>query len=160
MIVADTFSGMAKAAEDAAKDMDISYLNAHHEELLHAYGQLADMLKAALQPDTPADEPCRQEQEDAISISSEELCEKLSELACCLKTFEADRAEDILNTLNGVNCDGQDVSGALADIRSDIEEFEMDAAENKVQTLIAQLKAQTEPEAQKITDREKGGEVW
>lgn len=160
MIGADTFSGMAKAAEDAAKDMDISYLNAHHEELLHAYGQLADMLKAALQPDTPADEPCRQEQEDAISISSEELCEKLSELACCLKTFEADRAEDILNTLNGVNCDGQDVSGALADIRSDIEEFEMDAAENKVQTLIAQLKAQTEPEAQKITDREKGGEVW
>ena len=159
MIGADAFSAMAKAAEDAAKDADTVYLNQHHEELLQAYGQLADLLKAVLQPDTPVDEPCSREQKDAVSISCEELCEKLSALVECLKTFEAERAEDIIEKLKGATCDGQDVSGALADICTDIEEFEMDAAEHKVQVLIGQLKARTKPDEQKRTDQEKGGEA-
>ena len=68
------------------------------------------------------------------------MCSALAELSDCLKTFEADRAEEIIKKLQGVSCDGQPVSVLLEDIRSDIDDFEMDAAEQKVQDLIRQKK--------------------
>ena len=155
MIGADSFSEMAKSAEDAAKNQDVAYLEAHHEELLSAYGQLRDALKAALKPDAPADE----QTSDKESISREELCEKLSQVSECLKTFEADRAEEILRELDKTLCDGQDVTALLADIRSDIDDFEMNAAEEKVQTLMAQFGSMAGSDGPENAVQEKGGEA-
>ncbi|MBO5153830.1 MAG: response regulator [Eubacterium sp.] len=136
MIGADVFSGKAKAAEDAAKNLDTAYLDTHHGALLDAYGQLINMLKAALEEDASTDGQAM----TGTAVSKEELCGGLSELANCLKTFEADRAEEILKKLCDTVCDEQDVSEILSEIRSDIDDFEMDAAEKKVQELILQLK--------------------
>lgn len=136
MIGADVFSGKAKAAEDAAKNLDTVYLDTHHGALLDAYGQLINMLKASLAGDALTDEQAT----TGTTVSKEELCVGLSELADCLKTFEADRAEDILKKLCETVCDGQEVSELLSEIRTDIDDFEMDAAEKKVQDLILQLK--------------------
>lgn len=136
MIGADVFSGKAKAAEDAAKNLDTVYLDTHHGALLDAYGQLINMLKASLAGDALTDEQAA----TGTTVSKEELCVGLSELADCLKTFEADRAEDILKKLCETVCDGQEVSELLSEIRTDIDDFEMDAAEKKVQDLILQLK--------------------
>ena len=52
MIGADAFSELAKAAEDAAKNQNIAYLDGHHEPLLCAYEQLTDMLGKVLKPET------------------------------------------------------------------------------------------------------------
>ena len=144
MIGADAFSAMARSAEDAAKTMDTAYLDTNHEPLLHAYGQLTELLGTALasefsteeQPATPAD--------TAAAVSVEALCGHLQQLADCLKTFEAERAEEILNDLAQKSCSGQDLSGLLSDIRSDVDDFEMDAALQKVHRLIGQLQAQLE----------------
>ena len=136
MIGADVFSGKAKAAEDAAKNLDTAYLDTHHGALLDAYGQLINMLKAALEEDASTDGQAT----TGTAVSKEEQCGGLSELANCLKTFEADRAEEILKKLCDTVCDEQDVSEILSEIRSDIDDFEMDAAEKKVQELILQLK--------------------
>lgn len=141
MIGADVFSEMARCAEEAAKNLDEAYLDAHHKELSDAYGDLTGMLKSVLAPDEAADVQTAQEKDSGQpAISREELCSALAELSDCLKTFEADRAEEIIKKLQGVSCDGQPVSVLLEDIRSDIDDFEMDAAEQKVQDLIRQKK--------------------
>lgn len=155
MIGADALSGQAKEAEDAAKNGNFAYLDAHHEELLRAYGQLRDVLKAALKPDVPADEQIS----DKVIISSEELCEKLSQVSECLKTFEADRAEEIILELDKAVCDGQDVTALLADIRSDIDDFEMNAAEEKVQMLMTQFGSMAVSDRPESAVQEKGGEA-
>lgn len=158
MIGADAFSGEAKAAEDAAKNMDIAYMDAHHEELLNDYRQLADMLKAVLLKGAGTDvQP--EEHATTASISSEELCAGLSELSDCLKTFEADRAEDILKKLLESCGEGSELSGKLSEIRSDINDFEMDAAENKVQNLLEQLRSQKQTDAKTDAVFKKGGEA-
>ena len=132
---------MARCAEAAAKNLDETYLDTHHKDLSDAYGRLTGMLKAVLAPDEAVDVQTVQEQASMQSaISREELCSDLAELSDCLKTFEADRAEEIIKKLQGLSCDGQPVSALLEDIRSDIDNFEMDAAEKKVQDLIRQKK--------------------
>ena len=141
MIGADVFSGKAKAAEDAAKNLDTAYLDTHHGALIDAYGQLLALLKTALEAEeTAVDAPEESKAPEGPALSREELCGGLSELANCLKTFEADRAEEILKKLCDTVCDEQDVSELLSEIRTDIDDFEMDAAEKKVQELILQLK--------------------
>ncbi|MGN0344563.1 MAG: hybrid sensor histidine kinase/response regulator [Lachnospiraceae bacterium] len=141
MIGADSFSEMARCAEEAAKNLDETYLDTHHKELSDAYGRLTGMLKAVLAPDEAVDVQTVQEQASMQSaISREELCSDLAELSDCLKTFEADRAEEIIKKLQGLSCDGQPVSALLEDIRSDIDNFEMDVAEKKVQDLIREKK--------------------
>lgn len=159
MIGADAFSEMAKCAEDAAKTMDTAYLDANHELLLHAYERLADLLEAVLTPELSSGK----QQNDPVDIevaevSAEELCGQLEQLAACLKTFEAERAEDILRAMPHMGCNGQDLSGILSEVRADIDDFEMDAALQKVQKLIAQLRSPMEPGALMAGITERGGE--
>ena len=116
---------------------------------------MRDVLKAALKPDVPADEQIS----DKVIISSEELCEKLSQVSECLKTFEADRAEEIILELDKAVCDGQDVTALLADIRSDIDDFEMNAAEEKVQMLMTQFGSMAGSDRPESAVQEKGGEA-
>lgn len=160
MIGADAFSEMAKAAEDAAKNLDTVYLDANHEPLLRAYSELTDLLTAALTSESAAaEEPERSvEETTGKTVSLEELCEQLTQLDDCLKTFEADRAEEILKGLSTGSFDGLGLSALLSEIRSDIDDFEMDAAEQKVQTLIAQLQSRMESDGVASGANERGGE--
>lgn len=149
MIGADDFSAQAKAAEDAAKNEDFAYLDAHHEELLAAYGSLVHTLREVLSPEDGQSSgdslpPDGEAEDSSASVSREELCEKLSELTDCLKTFEVDRAETILSGLTGVICDGINISKQLGEIRSDIDDFEMASAEKKVQALMEQLQGRAQ----------------
>ena len=88
--------------------------------------------------------PDGEAEDSSASVSREELCEKLSELTDCLKTFEVDRAETILSGLTGVICDGINISKQLGEIRSDIDDFEMASAEKKVQALMEQLQGRAQ----------------
>ena len=159
MIGADAFSELAKAAEDAAKNLNTVYLDENHGPLLHAYEQLTDMLKVALEPGTLAAGEAEQlaEETDGTPMSTKELCEQLSQLADCLKTFEADRAEELLKNLPAVSSDGQDLSGMFSEIRSDIDDFEMEAAEQKVQALITRMSDQMETDDPDAIIEEKDG---
>lgn len=160
MIGADAFSELAKAAEDAAKNLDTVYLDANHEPLLRAYTELTDLLTAALTSESAAAEEPERSVEEATgkTVPLEELCEQLTQLADCLKTFEADRAEEILKGLSAGSFDGPGLSALLSEIRSDIDDFEMDAAEQKVQTLIAQLQSRMESDGVASGANERGGE--
>lgn len=140
MIGADAFSGAAKAAEAAAKVGDIAYLDAHEELLLDAYQLLADQLKAVLAADMAGTESTCS---DISAIPCAEYCEGLRAVEECLKTFEAERAEELLQKLQESTCAGQDLSGQISEIHADIDDFETDAAGEKVRALIAQISGQT-----------------
>ena len=160
MIGADAFSELAKAAEDAAKNQNIAYLDGHHEPLLCAYEQLTDMLGKVLKPETLVlrDKDQADKETDETFVSPEELLRKLSQLAAFLKTFEADRAEKILKEIPQTGCDGQDISEFLDKIRADIDDFEMDAAEQQVQVLIAQMSGRTAADSLDAVIEGKDGE--
>lgn len=159
MIGADELSQMAKCAEDAAKTMDTAYLDANHEPLLHAYEQLADLLGTALAPECSTEKEPEHPMDTAVTeASAEELCGHLEQLSACLRTFEAERAEEILKSLPHTGCNGQDLSGALSEVRADIDDFEMDAALHKVQELILQLRSQSGSGGLMTEVTERGGE--
>ena len=72
--------------------------------------------------------------------------------------MELSRAEEILKGLSTGSFDGLGLSALLSEIRSDIDDFEMDAAEQKVQTLIAQLQSRMESDGVASGANERGGE--
>lgn len=164
MIGADDFSELAKAAEDASKNMDVIYLDENQGALLLAYEQLTDQLTSALNPESVQEAAVAKENGEKANDASgemmprEELREHLSQLFDCLKTFEAERAEGIIKSLSGVSSGGQELAARFSEIRSDIDDFEMDAAGEKVQALIAQLcdEAETD-ETGTAMDRKDGG---
>lgn len=134
MIGADTLSDMAKDAEEAAKNQNVAYIKEHHEEILSKYREtvqhIVDVLGSA--------EEIVEKEDSAVSeeISKEELIKHLSDLKNSLDTFEADKAETLLAEMNGLAYQGTQINALLRDVRQDVEDFELNAASEKVEELI------------------------
>ncbi len=134
MIGADAFSDQAKQAEHAAKKRDLSYITSHQEPLLTAYRQLVAAVREAVGA------PEEQAGQTTESLSPAELMEKLRQLAAALQTCEADRAESVLDEICRAMGADQELCETLRSVRRDIDDFEMTAAEQKVQELLADRK--------------------
>ncbi len=135
MIGADALSEMAKNAEYAARDGDAAYIQAHHEELAARYQELAGRILEILDPQEDGAEPAA----DGIEIPAGELVQRLTQLKEGLDTFEEDKAASLIAEMSGLICRGVPVDGYLADIRKDVEDFEFDAAAEKVEALIEKI---------------------
>ena len=133
MIGADALSEMARAAEDAAKNRDLACLRKNHRPLMERYRETARQISDAFRLTDDAEAPAAAMAE----ISGEELRLRLSELRECLETFEADRAEALLEGLNGFTYRGAPVRELLRDIARDVEDFELGAAAGKLRELAA-----------------------
>lgn len=134
MIGAESFSDRAKRAEQAAKEQDLDYLQAHHEQLLADYRQLAAVVYDAVgvQED--------QQEQAAEALSEAELVEQLKQLADALQTCEADRAESILDAVVAAMREDAALCETLRGVKHDIDDFEMTAAEQKIRQLISDRK--------------------
>ena len=127
-------SDMAKDAEAAAKNQDISYIRENHAELIVKYRETVQCIIGALGPAEAASP--EEDSAAGTEVSKDELLERLSELKESLDTFEADKAENILAEMSGFVFQGKSVRELLRDVRKDVEDFELGAAAEKVGVLI------------------------
>ena len=137
MLGADTLSEMARNAEEAAKNQDISYIRANHEGLIGKYRETAQDVLDVLCP-AGMEQP-KEVSAATAEVSKEDLLQRLSELKQSLGTFEMNMAESLLEKLNGFAYEGTLVSELLRDATRDVENFEWDAAARKVEELISSL---------------------
>ncbi|MGN0141678.1 MAG: Hpt domain-containing protein, partial [Roseburia sp.] len=134
MVGAESLSEMARCAEEAAKNDDMSYIRAHQEELLEAYRELVQQIKDILNTGEPV--PVSDVQETGTEVSTEELLENLEELSASLGTYEADKAEELISRMRGFLYQGNSVAELLHEVRQDVEDFELAAAQEKVEAII------------------------
>ena len=137
MIGADTLSGMAKDAEDAAKNQDMSYIKGNHAGLIDKYRETVQGILDVLCSNREV--LAERNSKALIEVSKDELLRQLSELKESLDTFEADKADKLLAELNGLAYNGTPVSELLRDIRQDVDDFELGIASKKMETLTRDL---------------------
>lgn len=138
MVGQEQLSEMARAAEDAAKEHDEAYISAHHTEIMERYRELAQGIDRVLGENAAADEA--HSLETGEELSEEEWLTQLSELKQCFDTFEADRAEALIHEIRNKQYRGCLVADLLADVMQDIDDFEFEAATEKVDALIDRVK--------------------
>ena len=134
MIGADSLSESARKAEEVAKNQDMAYIGAHHEELLTAYRETALEMSETPDPDSDSPEPAGNG--NGAHIGAEEFLQRLNALKDCFDTFEADRAETLIAEMSGMVYEGKPVEELLRGIREDVDEFEFGKAAEKMQVLI------------------------
>ena len=138
MVGQERLSGMARAAEDAAKEHDEAYIRAHHAEIMERYRELAQGIDRVLGGKDK--EETTQNVEAGEEITNEEWIAKLTELKQCFDTFEADRAEVLIREIKNKQYQGCLVADLLADVMQDIDDFEFEAATEKVDARINHAK--------------------
>jgi len=138
MVGADSLSEMARKAEEAAKNQNAEYIEEHHEEILTGYSETAQHILDAL--GAGENGSVQEEPENLTEISKGELVRRLEELKEKLDTFEADKAENMISGMSGFVHQGKIVDMLLHDVRQDVEDFELGAASEKVETLIGSMK--------------------
>ena len=131
MIGADNLSDLAKGLEDAAKNRNVEYIKVHHENLLLKYRETVQSIQ-----DIFGEKEEKEEHKEYQQISGLELCRKLKEIEDSLNTFEAEKAENLIEQLDGFSYDGKPVAELLKEAKQDVDDFEMTAASEKVKTLI------------------------
>ena len=137
MVGADRLSELAAAMEAAAKEAAAGgkgseYIMAHQEELKRLYHETALKVREALGVGEEAEQELKE-------IDTKLLCSKLKEIGSCLETFEADRAEALIKEISGFSTGGESVSTLLGDVRSMIEDFDLDSAAQAVNDLVEKL---------------------
>ncbi len=139
MIGAMDFSEMARLSEEAAKQFDGDYIAAHHQEIIERYHEITDCIRCAVAANSPEEKQTPEDMSDDI-ITREDFITQLGELKDSLDTFEADRAEKIIEEIKDKQYEGKLVEELLKDIVHDIEEFEMTAAMEKTVKLTEDVK--------------------
>ena len=139
MIGATALSEFAAGLEDAAKKGDAAYIKARGEELSVKYKELRRIILTAIgetesgEMESAGDGAGETEQEIGDTL----LKQRLGELKQVLSTFEADRAEEMLGELAGFKFNGKPLAEALAPVREGVENFDMKAAEDALDALLA-----------------------
>ena len=138
MIGADSLSELARKAEEAAKNQDMEYIKAHHEELLKRYRETVLELSEA--PDSDSGGPAAEDLENGTQISEEEFLQRLNALRDSFDIFEVSQAEALIAEMSGMRYGEKPVEELLRNIREDVEDFEFGKASEKVQALIDGMK--------------------
>ncbi|MCH5281178.1 MAG: response regulator, partial [Lachnospiraceae bacterium] len=103
MIGADMLSVMAKDAEDAAKDQNVSYIKENHAGLIDKYRETVQIILDVMPPAEealPGEDPSKEEPAVLTEVFKDELLGQLQELKESLDTFEADKAETLLEEMS------------------------------------------------------------
>ena len=139
MVGADTLSDMAKAAEEAAKNQDADYIRENHGELITKYQEtIQDIWEALGSGDSNLS---GEDVAAGTEVSKEELLRLLSELKGNLDVFEVSAAENLLEEMNGLVYQGASVKDLMQDVSSDVENFELTPAAEKVEALVHSIES-------------------
>ena len=141
-IGAVTLGEMAKAQEAAGKTENLSYIHAHHEEMLQEYEEVlleigGDSIRRKLNAEYVVffDEP---EKEDVLKeeLSEETYVFYMKELADLLDTFEKETVEEKIKEMSEYSYHGTNLEETLQPISDYIAQFDfMTAAEVVAQLL-------------------------
>ena len=131
MIGADKLSELAKVLEEAAKNGDAAYIYKNTTPLLEKFHEAAQQIADIF----ISDEQTASEQPAAEEISQSRLLEKLKELKSGLDTYEADKAEAVISEISGFSYRGSSLSRLLRDIAREVDNFDFNAADEKLQIL-------------------------
>lgn len=137
MMGADALSANAKEMEAAAKKRDKGYIREHHEALLEQYRQVVQCIGDVLGFGTNDD--MQAASEDTTEITKEELLLRLAELKEGLDTFEADKAETLIEKMGKAVYQGTPVSELLHEVGQDVDDFEFASASEKVKAVIKKV---------------------
>ncbi len=142
MIGADALSKTAKEVEDAAKESDAGYIEAHHQELQEEYRGTVQKIEEALGADaeTEDNEPAAGgSAEELTPTDAQGLAAALRELKGCLDVYEVDRTQNEIDHLCGMIYQGTPVRELIGDIERDVADFEFEAAADKTAALIGRV---------------------
>jgi len=134
MTGADTLSDLAKDLEDAAKRADAEYIGNHHENLLAQYRETVRNIREIF-----GEEDENGEQKEYQEISDSEFRKRLHEISDSLNTFEAQKARELIEQLDGFVYGGKPAAVLLEGARRDIDDFEITAAAEKVKILLGSM---------------------
>lgn len=137
MMGADALSANAKEMEAAAKKRDKGYIREHHEALLEQYRQVVQCIGDVLGFGTNDD--MQAASEDTTEMTKEELLLRLAELKEGLDTFEADKAETLIEKMGKAVYQGTPVSELLHEVGQDVDDFEFASASEKVKAVIKKV---------------------
>ncbi len=143
MVGADSLSQTAKEMEDAAKESDAAYIKSHHKEFLEEYHETVRLISETLGIGQNAAvneaESGSEERQDLKQTDETELTDCLKELKACLDTYEADRAQKVLDKLYGMIYREKPVKELVRDIERDVADFEFEAAADKTLAFIERV---------------------
>ncbi|MCR5486257.1 MAG: response regulator [Lachnospiraceae bacterium] len=133
MIGADRLSELARKAEDASRTKDIPYLKSHGGELMEIYEDAAFGIEGVMSNSM-------EEARDAgTEIAMPDYLKRLRELKERLDTFEAERAEELLNEMAGFRYEGKPLSESLGEISVLVGDFALAEASEKTGELIGSI---------------------
>ena len=130
---------MARLAEDAAKSYDAAYIQAHHDEVLDKYRRLTDGIFSILCSEDD-DEKAAEKTKEYRLLATGQFIDNLSEMRECFETFEAERAEELIKQMEGYQWYGESIDQLLMPIKEDVDDFEFEAAIQKIDGLIDRVK--------------------
>ena len=138
MIGAIELSEKARLLEEAAKDLDADYIRSGHDSLINDFTLLSSGMGELL-----GEAPGKTEESGGDEIAEGALLESLKEIAGFLKTFEGDKAEELLNELAGYSLKDSSMKDSLRDITALVGDFELDEALAKTEEVIAALEKES-----------------
>ncbi len=129
MVGADELSELALVQEIAAKDEDTEVLAAGFDNLILSYQAISEMIGEAIQPQLEAEEG------ELVPLDPAVFGEKLSEILAALSTFEAEKAERIMNDLSQFTYGETPIKEIFKDAMNYIEDFDMNSAAEIIRAL-------------------------
>ncbi len=135
MIGADELSELARKLERAAEKETVSELMTGHGKMMSLYIQIA----SALQEILGTDKKRIMEEMPKKEIAKEKLERLLDELSDSFSTYEAEKAEEVLTELNRFQYQKRSLAEEFSEIGSLVSEFDLGAAEQKLQEIRAGL---------------------
>ena len=137
MIGADALSQTAKELEDAAKESDAVYIRSHHKELIDEYQENIRLITEAVESGGSAAAP--DAAQELADTDAQALSECLGGLKDSLTTYEADKAQSIIEQLNGMVYQGTPVKEMIQPIAQNVQDFEFEEAADKTAALIGRV---------------------
>ncbi len=140
MIGADALSQTAKELEDAAKESDAVYIRSHHKELLDEYQENIRLITEAVESGGSAGSAAAPDAaQELADTDAQALSECLGGLKDSLTTYEADKAQSIIEQLNGMVYQGTPVKEMIQPIAQNVQDFEFEEAADKTAALIGRV---------------------
>ncbi len=133
MIGAIKLSEMAKTLEMAAKEGDDVLIQRQHESMMAVYTMIEEEIANIFMSDDEESEV------PAKDIEKDVLSECLSKLYNCLKTYEEERAEEIICDLKKYSFEGRQLKNLLKHAEKYVGDYDMELAMKEVQAIIAEL---------------------
>jgi len=134
---------MAKKLEIAGKEGNISYIQAHHREVMHEYEEVlleigGEAIRARFEKgpvtvqemEAPAEPVIREE------ISKDQFVYHIKSLTELLDTFEKDEVENKITELSAYSYEGKDLAEILKPIHDLVKQFDFLTAAEEVAKLI------------------------